>query len=203
MPIMQNQPSSVISAAFCIWMGLQLQTPFSHFLFITLMHSLTRHIQTLSDSFTHTHAQILSLQSISCCPNKSTVGARSLPPIWPAGLRETSNPPFAQRPEGSIVFPVRVKNGEFCSATQEPRSGNFLIPLLPQSYSHSCALKHHTARGRPTPPTMEMVCFANTAAAVGAYLPGGAEPQARNHTDRLFSEKTDPRAAPAEQKKNK
>lgn len=101
-------------------------------------------------------------------------------------------PPVPKDRRGLVVFPVRVKNGEFCSATQEPRSGNFLIPLLPLSYSPSCALKHHTARGRPTPPTMETLCFANTAEAVGAYLPGGDEPQARNHADRLFPEKNGP-----------
>lgn len=116
----------------CIWMGLLLPTPFSQLLLITLMHSLTAHIQTLSDSFTHTHTQICSLQSISCCPNASRVGARSLLPIWPTGLRErhliSPRPPDRR---GLIVFPVRVKNGEYSSAIQEPRSGNFLIPLPP------------------------------------------------------------------------
>lgn len=120
-----------------IWTSLLLQTPFNHFLFITLMHSLTKHIQTRRDSFTHshTHTHILSLQSIPCCPNKSTVGARRLQPIWPTGLREShliSSLPKDWR--GCIAFSAKVRNGDSSSATQEPRSGNFFIPFLPLSF---------------------------------------------------------------------
>lgn len=146
------------------WMGLLLQTPFSHFLFITLMHSLTGHIQTLSGSFTHTHTQICSLQSISCCPNTSTVGARSLLPIWPAGLRERHLiSPLPPGWRGLIVFPVRVKNSEYSSAIQEPRSGNFLIPLLPVFSSPrrlcflSLSLTHHAARCCLAPPNPDNI----------------------------------------------
>lgn len=71
-----------------IWMGLSLQTPFNQFLFITLMHCLTKHINTLNYLYVHTYTHILSLQSTSCCPGKSTVGARSFLPIWPTGLRK-------------------------------------------------------------------------------------------------------------------
>lgn len=54
-----------------IWIGFSLQTPFSHFLFITLMHSLTKHINTLAHSHTYTNFQpliysMLSRQINSC-----------------------------------------------------------------------------------------------------------------------------------------
>lgn len=151
----QCDPSAAFSLCpLCIWTALLLQTPLSRFLFITLMHSLTGQIQTLSDSFTHTHTQMCSLQSVSCCPNTSTVGARSLLPIWPTGLRERHLiSPLPPDRRGLIVFPVRVKNSESSSAAQEPRSGNFLIPLLPVLSSLcSLFLTHHAARGRLAPP---------------------------------------------------
>lgn len=68
--------------------GCRSKTPFNQFLFITLMHSLTKHINTLNYLYVHTYTHILSLQSVSCCPGKSTVGARSVLPIWPTGLRK-------------------------------------------------------------------------------------------------------------------
>lgn len=129
-----------------IWTRHLLQTPFNHFLFITLMHSLTKHIWTLTDSFTHTHTHfpILSLQSIPCCPNKSRIGAKSFLPIWPTGLREShliSSLPKDWRVW--VVFPAKVQNSDYSSATQEPRSGKVFIPFLPPSLFSLMSLSSH------------------------------------------------------------
>lgn len=166
----------------CLWMGLPLQTPFSHFLFITLMHSLPGHIQTLSDSFTHTYTQISSLQSVSCCPNTSTVGARSLLPIWPTGLRERHLiSPLPPDRRGLILFPG--PESKTANTPVQPKSqGQETFEFSPPHASRSTWPPGSTKSRQYRP-----VCRAAGGRAAGAHLPRGHEPNDKQHFPRCWT----------------